>query len=166
MVNTLLERARELAELVLDPELPVVSIGDLGMIRDVDIVDATVIVSLTPTYPACPAIDVIGERIESTLRDAGMPDVRVHVKLSPPWTSEWITAAGRLKLTEAGVAPPRSLAQRAGPIPLTLSVRRGVTCPRCASDDTTESARYGATACTALQRCNACGEPFEYVKEI
>lgn len=167
MVRALVvESARELAEQIVDPELPAVTIGELGMIRDVTIVGDDVLVTLTPTYAACPAISIIEEMIGRALRAGGYRSVRVQRQLSPPWSSDWISAIGRDKLAAAGVAPPAMRPRSTGPIPLTLTTRRDVPCPRCGSTDTVELAPFGATACTSLQRCRACREPFEYVKEV
>jgi ring-1,2-phenylacetyl-CoA epoxidase subunit PaaD len=152
---------------VPDPELPMLTIGDLGILRSVDVADQAVTVTITPTYLGCPALAEIRQDIRGRLSQAGYADVTVCTALSPPWTSDWISAAGRWKLAAAGVAPPVPAPQRTGPIPLTLTApSRVVTCPHCGSAATERRAAFGATACRALYRCTACDEPFEYVKEI
>ncbi|MEV0172051.1 1,2-phenylacetyl-CoA epoxidase subunit PaaD [Streptomyces sp. NPDC050803] len=165
MVTTLLD-ARRLAEEVPDPELPMLTLADLGVLRGVEETDdGTVVVSLTPTYSGCPAMAEMRADVAARLRDAGYPRVEIRTVLSPPWTSDWITPAGRRKLAEYGIAPPGAAPR--GPVPLTLSpTRRTVPCPRCGSADTEETSRFAATSCKALWRCRACREPFEYVKEI
>ncbi|MBD0840613.1 MULTISPECIES: 1,2-phenylacetyl-CoA epoxidase subunit PaaD [unclassified Streptomyces] len=165
MVTTLLD-ARHLAEQVPDPELPMLTLADLGVLRGVEETDdGTVVVSLTPTYSGCPAMAEMRADVAARLRDAGYARVEIRTVLSPPWTSDWITPAGRRKLAEHGIAPPGAAPR--GPVPLTLSpTRRTVACPRCGSADTEETSRFAATSCKALWRCRACREPFEYLKEI
>ncbi|MFC8244867.1 1,2-phenylacetyl-CoA epoxidase subunit PaaD [Streptomyces chartreusis] len=169
MVTTLLDarRARHIAEDVPDPELPMLTLADLGVLRDVALTeDGTVVASLTPTYSGCPAMAEMRADVAARLRDAGYARVEIRTVLDPPWTSDWITPAGRRKLTEHGIAPPGP-APRGGPVALVLSpTRHAVTCPRCGSGDTEETSRFAATSCKALWRCRACREPFEYVKEI
>jgi ring-1,2-phenylacetyl-CoA epoxidase subunit PaaD len=162
-------RARRVAEQVPDPELPMLTLADLGVLREVEVGDdGTVVASLTPTYSGCPAMAEMRAGVAARLRDAGFARVEVRTVLDPPWTTDWITPEGRRKLTEHGIAPPGPAPRHAsGPVPLTLSpARRRVACPRCGSADTEESSRFGATSCKALWRCLACREPFEYVKEI
>ena len=169
MVTTLLDarRARHIADQVPDPELPMLTLADLGVLRDVALTeDGTVVASLTPTYSGCPAMAEMRADVAARLRDAGYARVEIRTVLDPPWTSDWITPAGRRKLTEHGIAPPCP-APRGGPVALVLSpTRHAVTCPRCGSGDTEETSRFAATSCKALWRCRACREPFEYVKEI
>ncbi|MEV8432578.1 1,2-phenylacetyl-CoA epoxidase subunit PaaD [Streptomyces chartreusis] len=169
MVTTLLDarRARHIAATVPDPELPMLTLADLGVLRDVALTeDGTVVASLTPTYSGCPAMAEMRADVAARLRDAGYARVEIRTVLDPPWTSDWITPAGRRKLTEHGIAPPGP-APRGGPVALVLSpTRHAVTCPRCGSGDTEETSRFAATSCKALWRCLACREPFEYVKEI
>jgi ring-1,2-phenylacetyl-CoA epoxidase subunit PaaD len=156
--------ARRVASSVLDPELPLVTVAELGILRDVSLHDGQVAVTITPTYLGCPALHAIEADLRRGLTEAGFPDVTVRVELAPPWTSDAITPEGRRKLAEAGIAPPRP----SGPVPLALTLPRsdGVACPHCGSTDTTRTAAFGPTACKALYRCRACDEPFEYVKEI
>ena len=142
------------------------TIGELGMVRSVRVDGALATVVITPTYPACPAIAVITGMITDALRAGGVGEPQVQVQLSPPWTSEWISSSGRAKLAAAGVAPPQLRAATTGPIPLTLGVATSARCPRCASTSTQQTSPFGPTACTALHRCRACGEPFEAVKAV
>lgn len=161
--------AREIAERVPDPELPMLTLADLGVLRGVTLTeDGTVVADLTPTYSGCPAMAEMRADVAARLRDAGYARVEIRTVLNPPWTSDWITPEGRAKLAEHGIAPPGAAPRRAaGPVPLTLSpIRREVACPRCGSADTEETSRFAATSCKALWRCRACREPFEYVKEI
>ncbi|MFE8015721.1 1,2-phenylacetyl-CoA epoxidase subunit PaaD [Streptomyces antibioticus] len=171
MVTTLpdVRRARDVAEHVPDPELPMLTLADLGVLRSVEIgADGTVVASLTPTYSGCPAMAEMRAAVAARLTAAGYPRVEVRTVLDPPWTTDWITPAGRRKLAEHGIAPPGPAPRHTpGPVPLVLSpVRHAVACPRCGSPDTEETSRFGATSCKALWRCLACREPFEYVKEI
>lgn len=161
-------RARSVAEQVPDPELPMLTLADLGVLRDVELTgDGTVVASLTPTYSGCPAMAEMRADVAARLRDAGYTRVEIRTVLDPPWTSDWITPAGRRKLTEHGIAPPGPAPRNGGPVPLVLSpTRHAVTCPRCGSANTEETSRFAATSCKALWRCRACREPFEYVKEI
>ena len=160
--------AWETAGSVPDPELPMLTIADLGILRDVREDGGTVTVTITPTYSGCPAMREIAADLRWRLEQAGYPDVVVRTALSPAWTTDWITADGRRKLATAGIAPPEAAARRetTGPVPLTLAGRRPVPCPRCGSRDTRETARFSATACKALYQCRACLEPFEHVKEF
>jgi ring-1,2-phenylacetyl-CoA epoxidase subunit PaaD len=161
-------QARAVAASVTDPELPHLTLADLGILRDVRIVKGTVIVEITPTYTGCPAMGVMRADLVHALHSAGFADVEVRTVLSPAWTTDWITADGRRKLAAAGIAPPGNApARSAGPVPLTLEPpRRTVACPLCGSADTEEISEFSATACKALRRCRACREPFEHVKEI
>jgi ring-1,2-phenylacetyl-CoA epoxidase subunit PaaD len=168
-VLTHARRARHIAEQVPDPELPMLTLAELGVLRDVEVTeDGTVVASLTPTYSGCPAMAEMRADVAARLRAAGYARVEIRTALDPPWTSDWITPAGRAKLAEHGIAPPGAAPRRAaGPVPLVLTpVRRVVMCPRCGSADTEETSRFAATSCKALWRCRACLEPFEYVKEI
>lgn len=151
---------RAVLEKVLDPEMPVLTIADLGVLRDVREVDGRVEVTITPTYSGCPAMDVIRADIETALHAAGYPDVVVRTVLAPAWTTEWITEHGRRALAAAGIAPPQPTTQGGGPVPIALSV----PCPQCGSPDTRPQSQFGPTACTALWVCTSCREPFEYVK--
>ena len=160
--------AHEIAAAVPDPELPMVTVADLGILRGVTDEDGRLVVTITPTYSGCPALREIAHDLRHRLSAAGYADVTVRTALAPAWSSDWITADGRRKLRAAGIAPPRPAPARQGPVPLTLTGTRRdpVPCPRCGSADTTQTAAFGATACKALFRCEACREPFEHVKAI
>ncbi|PZF98722.1 1,2-phenylacetyl-CoA epoxidase subunit PaaD [Micromonospora endophytica] len=155
--------AREAAAAVVDPEIRVVTIADLGILRDVEEDPATgrVVVTITPTYTGCPAMDVIRADIRHRLAAAGHRDVEVRTVHSPAWSTDWISDAGRAKLAAAGIAPPAPV-RRDGVVPLTLAVR----CPRCGSPETAQLSRFGSTACKALWRCRACSEPFDHLKAL
>jgi ring-1,2-phenylacetyl-CoA epoxidase subunit PaaD len=159
-------RARALAACadVPDPELPVVTIADLGILRDVTVDDAgRVEVVVTPTYSGCPATEVIRADVVAALQDAGFADVVVRTTLSPAWTTDWITEDGRRKLSEHGIVPPSGVAvalAAGAPVGVALSVR----CPQCGSPDTVLVSRFGATACQAMYRCARCLEPFDSIK--
>ena len=159
---------RAVAETVTDPELPTMTLADLGVLRDVQVRDGTVVVDITPTYSGCPAMGVMRADLLHALHAAGFDDVEVRTVLFPPWSTDWISDEGRRKLASAGIAPPGKAAERpAGPVPLQLGPsRRSAACPLCGSPDTEELSEFGATACKALRRCRSCREPFEHVKEI
>jgi ring-1,2-phenylacetyl-CoA epoxidase subunit PaaD len=154
----------------LDPELPMLTVADLGILREVERCGDTVVVTITPTYSGCPALPEIAADLRHRLRAAGFAQVEVRTRLAPAWTSDWITADGRRKLAQAGIAPPGPASRPPGPVPLKLLTGPpggpAVTCPRCGSRRTTRTAQFGATACKALYRCETCREPFEYLKEI
>ncbi|WP_432073323.1 1,2-phenylacetyl-CoA epoxidase subunit PaaD [Streptomyces wuyuanensis] len=153
---------RRLAGSVPDPELPVLSLEELGVLRGVQILGpGRVEVELTPTYTGCPAIESMAADIERVLHEHGVAEVSVVKVLSPAWSTDDITADGRRKLAEFGIAPPRPSAVD-GPVPLTLTVR----CPHCGSTDTELLSRFSSTACKALRRCAACREPFDHFKEL
>jgi ring-1,2-phenylacetyl-CoA epoxidase subunit PaaD len=149
-----------------DPELPTLTLADLGILRDVREDGDTVVATITPTYSGCPAMHEISHDLRHRLQRAGFRDVQIRTQLAPAWSSDWITAEGRAKLTAAGIAPPSGAAHRGGPIPLTLGRPAPVPCPRCGSRRTSRTAAFGATACKALHRCEDCREPFEAVKPI
>lgn len=154
---------REVVAAVPDPELPMITIADLGVLRDVSVdEDGHIEVVITPTYSGCPAMDAIRSDIEQRLASNGWHDATVTLSLSPAWTTDWITTAGRVALENAGIAPPKDDASSAGPVPVPLSVR----CPQCGSADTREVSRFGSTACKALWTCRVCREPFDHVKAI
>jgi len=153
---------------VVDPELPMLTLAELGIVREVRESGDQVVVSITPTYSGCPAMEAIRDDIVSALRGAGFERASVRTVLSPAWTTDWISATGRAKLAAAGIAPPGVAPRRgAGPIPLTLGLpRESVACPRCGCAETEQIAAFSATACRELRRCPRCREPFEHVKEI
>ncbi|CAM3138475.1 phenylacetate-CoA oxygenase subunit PaaJ [Mycobacterium intermedium] len=163
-----LELARQAAAEVRDPELPMLTLADLGVLRDVCCRHGRIVVTITPTYSGCPAMSAIRADVAKALSAAGFADAEIRTTLSPAWSSDWITATGRRKLARHGIAPPGAAPARSkGPIPLTLKTRRhAVPCPRCASADTEPVSEFGATPCKALHRCRSCREPFERVKEI
>jgi ring-1,2-phenylacetyl-CoA epoxidase subunit PaaD len=168
MVTAVRVEARAVAETVTDPELPMLTLADLGVLRDVRTERGTVVVEITPTYTGCPAMGVMRADLVQALREAGYPEVDVRTVLAPPWSTDWISSDGRRKLAEAGIAPPGSAPARpSGPVPLQLGPTvRALSCPLCGSADTEELSPFGATACKDLHRCRGCGEPFEHVKEL
>jgi ring-1,2-phenylacetyl-CoA epoxidase subunit PaaD len=162
-------RARAIAAAVPDPELPQLTLADLGILREVRAEAGRIVVALTPTYSGCPALSEMRDDLARRLITAGFADVEIRTVLSPAWTTDWITAEGRRKLAAAGIAPPGPAPRRpaSGPVPLTLTTGRpGLPCPVCGSADTALTAAFSATACKDLYRCQACAEPFEHVKEI
>lgn len=148
-------------EAVPDPEIPVISVVDLGIVRDVAWKGDQLIVSVTPTYSGCPATAVIAIDIEEAIRRRGVSDVRIETRLSPPWTTDWISKAGREKLKSYGIAPPvdgaRCAAELLSPI---------IECPHCGSMATEQVSRFGSTPCKAHWRCRDCLEPFDYFKSF
>lgn len=165
MVNATVT-AWDVAAATPDPELPMVTIGDLGILRAIDENPGRVVVTITPTYSGCPAMREISADVAHRLRAAGFADVEVRTALAPPWTTDWITEAGHRKLAAAGIAPPGAARPATVPVPLTLGRRSVVRCPHCGSDDTVQDTPFGATACKSLHRCQACREPFEAVKPL
>jgi ring-1,2-phenylacetyl-CoA epoxidase subunit PaaD len=158
-----LARARAAAEAVVDPEIPVLTIADLGVLRDVRLAEGgKVEVMVTPTYSGCPAMNMIAFEVETAVERAGLGRPKVTTVLHPAWTTDWLTEAGREKLRAYGIAPPegRASGRRA------LFGEEHVACPHCGSRDTERLAEFGSTACKALWRCRACREPFDYFKCI
>ncbi len=146
---------------VPDPEVPVVTIEDLGILRNVELVDGKAVVTITPTYSGCPAMDTISADVTTALDEAGYPDAEVKLVLSPAWTTDWMSEVGKRKLEEYGIAPPTGKsAVNDGPIMIQMAVK----CPQCHSLNTREVTRFGSTACKALYTCNDCLEPFDYFK--
>lgn len=155
------QAAWRIAASVPDPEVPVLTIEDLGVLRAVEVDGTAVHVDITPTYSGCPAMDTIRDDVVLALTAAGFDEVFVHLVLSPAWTTDWMTQAGKTKLAEYGIAPPSGRAAvSTGPTRLALSVR----CPRCGSLDTREVSHFGSTSCKALFECRACLEPFDHFK--
>ena len=145
---------------VRDPEIRVLTIADLGILRGVEVaVDGRVTVTVTPTYTGCPAMDVIRRDIVAAAHAAGAAEVEVRTELSPPWSTDWISETGRAKLAAAGTAPPPATVA-----PGRTMLRLTMRCPRCGSPDTEELSRFGSTACKSLWRCRSCREPFDSIK--
>jgi ring-1,2-phenylacetyl-CoA epoxidase subunit PaaD len=153
-------RAWAAAASVTDPEIPVLTIADLGVLRAVEAEGDKALAVITPTYSGCPAMNMIAFEVELALRRAGFAEVEVTTVLQPAWTTDWLSPEGRRKLQEYGIAPPvgRSGGRRA------LFGETEVACPHCGSGDTERIAEFGSTACKALYRCRACKEPFDYFK--
>ena len=169
-VDAALERAREALEQVPDPEIPVVSIRELGILRDVRRADdGSIEVVITPTYSGCPAMSQIAEDVAHALDVAGLEPYRVETVLTPAWTTDWITDDARAKLRAYGIAPPAGQCGSGGAVaerPLTFFAQplAAPVCPRCGSAHTERLAQFGSTACKALYRCVDCREPFDYFK--
>lgn len=161
-----LDRARAVAAAVPDPEVPVLTVEDLGILRAVDIVDGRVRVTVTPTYSGCPAVEAIAREITARLVTAGFADCEVATTLTPAWSTAWMSQEGRRKLEAFGIAPPTGRDAGSGgargAVPLTLSVR----CTRCGSRRTRELSRFGSTACKSLWVCSDCAEPFDHFKDF
>ena len=147
---------------VPDPEIPAISVTELGIVREVRHENDALTVVVTPTYSGCPATEVIEAAIRAALREAGAQDVRIETRLFPAWTTDWLTPAAAQKLRAYGIAPPQPAA---GAQPLRF-VPPAPACPRCGAKHTERLSEFGATACKALYRCNACREPFEYFKPL
>jgi ring-1,2-phenylacetyl-CoA epoxidase subunit PaaD len=152
----------KILEEVTDPEIPVLTISDLGILRDVSIDDqGKIFVYITPTYNGCPAMDMISVNIKSSLQEYGHTDIEIITLIEPVWTTDWITDAGRKKLMEYGISPP---AQKSTDHSFLTGASPEVICPQCKSSDTILISRFGSTACKALYKCNECLEPFDYFK--
>ena len=163
-------RAWEVLDGVLDPEVPAVSVRDLGIVRDVRLAGDALEVVLTPTYSGCPAAEVIEHDVLAAIAAAGLGPAHVTLQRAPAWTTDWITAQGRARLLAYGIAPP-------GPLPVgtevplrfmprTHTAAPALACPRCGSLQTERLSAFGSTACKALYRCMACREPFEHFKPL
>jgi len=153
------QRAWEAAASVVDPEIPVLTIDDLGVLREVELVGDRVEVAITPTYSGCPAMNMIAIEIELALERAGFRDASVRTVLSPAWTTDWMSEEGRRKLRDYGIAPPQAAGGRRA-----LFGVAEVACPQCGSIETEQLAEFGSTSCKALWRCISCREPFDYFK--
>ena len=153
------QRAWDVAASVVDPEIPVLTIADLGVLRDITVDEGRVEVTITPTYSGCPAMNMITLEIELALEREGFRDSKVRTVLAPAWTTDWMSEEGRRKLGEYGIAPPQPANSRRA-----LFGKDEVACPQCGSDDTEVLSEFGSTACKALWRCKACREPFDYFK--
>jgi ring-1,2-phenylacetyl-CoA epoxidase subunit PaaD len=147
-----LERAREIAAGIVDPEIPVLTIADLGILRDVRVEEGRIVVSITPTYSGCPALARIEDDLTAALDEAGLDDFEIRVVHNPAWTTDWISGEGVEKLRRFGIAPPAPTGE--------------ARCPRCDSGSAAMLSWFGATACKALMVCSTCGEPFEHFKEF
>lgn len=157
--SELRRRAWDAAASVVDPEIPVLTIVDLGVLREVSLDGDHVEVAITPTYSGCPAMNMIALEIEIALERAGFHHPKVRTVLSPAWTTDWMSEEGRRKLRAYGIAPPQASSSRR-----TLFGEQAVTCPQCGSDKTELLSEFGSTSCKALWRCKACREPFDYFK--
>ncbi len=146
----------QILETVCDPEVPVLTIADLGIIRDIKIHDDTIEVIITPTYTGCPAMDMIAMNIKLALIENGYPKVKVTSVLAPAWTTDWMSEEGKRKLKSYGIAPPHSRSDETSD--------RVIKCPQCNSSNTKCISEFGSTACKALYQCNDCKEPFDYFK--
>ncbi len=151
-----LKEIYKILEQVSDPEIPVLTITDLGIVREVLLAEGKIEIIITPTYTGCPAMDMIAMQIRIALIAAGFYSVKVTSTLSPSWTTDWITDVGKQKLLEYGIAPPKGNADN--------PPSDGVSCPHCSSNDTKLISAFGSTACKALYKCEACKEPFDYFK--
>jgi ring-1,2-phenylacetyl-CoA epoxidase subunit PaaD len=162
-----LDHARAVAASVTDPEMPMLTLEDLGVLRSVTLEpENRVVVTITPTYSGCPAMATMRDDLVHRLQVAGFEAV-VRVSLTPAWSSDWITPGGRRALAEHGISPPLAAPEAAGPVVISLlPTRRALTCPRCGSGEVDLSSEFGPTACRAMYRCTTCLEPFEHVKEI
>jgi ring-1,2-phenylacetyl-CoA epoxidase subunit PaaD len=153
------QRAWDVAARVVDPEIPVLTIADLGVLREVTLRDGQVEVAVTPTYSGCPAMNMIALEIELALEREGFARPKVRTVLSPAWTTDWMSEDGRRKLSEYGIAPPEPASSRRA-----LFGVQAVACPQCGSEDTELLSEFGSTSCKALWRCKRCREPFDYFK--
>jgi len=157
--NNLRQRAWDAAASVVDPEIPVLTIADLGVLREVSVSDGRVEVAITPTYSGCPAMNMIALEIELALEREGFSKPKVRTVLSPAWTTDWMSEDGRRKLKQYGIAPPIASRSRRA-----LFGVQEVPCPQCGSNDTELLSEFGSTSCKALWRCKSCREPFDYFK--
>lgn len=156
-------RIWEALEAVSDPEIPVLSVVDLGVIRDVSVDDLQATVTITPTYSGCPAMSYIEMMVRDAVLQAGFDSVEVKTVLAPAWTTDWLSESGREKLRGIGIAPPAESSTSKQSL---LGIAPVVACPRCGSEETEILSEFGSTACKALYRCKSCAEPFDYFKCI
>jgi len=154
--NINLDQVKAILATVPDPEVPVLTLQDLGIIRDVEIIDNTINITLTPTYMGCPATVAIRKMVSDTLTDAGYPEPLLHENLFPAWTTDWISDEGKEKLKKFGIAPPNPSKNN--------GINKPKDCPICQSKNTELVSQFGSTACKSLYRCLDCKEPFEYFK--
>lgn len=146
-------------ETVCDPEVPVLTILDLGVVRNVEINEGEVTITITPTYTGCPAMGMIEMNIKAAMEEAGFANTKIKMVLAPAWTTDWLSEAGKQKLKAYGIAPPQTKARIE-----TLLEDVDVNCPLCDSNNTTKISDFGSTACKALYKCDSCLEPFDYFK--
>lgn len=158
-----LGRCWSLLETVYDPEIPVLSVVDLGMIRGVDVNENQIVVRLTPTYSGCPATQMLQTQISEVFTQNNLSPVKVVVDLSEAWTTDWLTQKGKQKLAKYGIAPPNGKAHLCGSH---IALQDGIGCPHCQSTNTVLLSEFSSTACKALYRCQSCLEPFDYFKCI
>ena len=164
LIKHCIDRCWETLEQVSDPEIPVLSVIDLGMIRGVELTaNNDITVKLTPTYSGCPATDILKDEITKAFQAQGLVPVNVVVDLSEVWTTDWMSEAGKMKLQLYGIAPPQGSAQHCG---THVALTNGVPCPRCQSHQTRLLSEFSSTACKALYQCQDCLEPFDYFKCI
>ena len=160
------QKAWSIASTVCDPEIPVLTIADLGILRHVEVIeDLKIRVTITPTYSGCPAMDAIRDDLKIAFAKEGYVSTEVQLVLAPAWTTDWMTESGKAKLQEYGIAPPSGKAAaggHSGPVRLNLAVK----CPQCSSLNTKELTRFGSTSCKALYVCQDCKEPFDYFKVL
>ena len=154
--------ALEILERVMDPEVPVLSVVELGVVREVEVLDGTVTVTLTPTYSGCPAMHLMEEEIRTALTEAGFEEVVLRTVYAPAWTTDWLSEGAREKLRAYGIAPPGAMT--AEPLVQLGRPVRTVACPFCGSPNTSTASEFGATACKSLHVCHACRQPFEHFK--
>ena len=159
-----IEAARAVLAAIPDPEIPVISITELGIVREVKVHGATVEVTITPTYSGCPAMHAIEEDVVARLREAGFSAVSVRTALAPAWTTDWIEEAARERMREWGIVPPQP--SRGLDAHRVHIFSRSIACPRCASANTERLSEFGSTACKAMYRCIDCREPFDYFKPL
>ncbi len=152
----------DLLDAVKDPEVPALSLWDLGVLREIERNGEQIVVTITPTYSGCPAMNAMAEDIAQALNDAGFADVQIKTKLAPAWSSEWMTQEGRRKLRDYGIAPPEDAELDEDG----LTPDAHALCPHCSSRNTRRISEFGSTACKALFQCNDCNEPFDYFKKI
>ncbi len=153
----------EILKSVVDPEIPALTVVDMGIIRDVQQTENGIEVSITPTYSGCPAMEAIGKDIQTALTQKGFQNVTIKSILAPAWTTDWITEEGKRKLLEFGIAPPETGTAEKGVL---FGETKSVKCPRCRSENTLMISNFGSTACKALWKCEDCKEPFDYFKCI
>ncbi len=165
MVNTTqkaeIDKIYKILETIPDPEIPVINVLELGIVRDVDFADGQYVITITPTYSGCPAMEMIEVNIKAGLQENGIDNFTVKTTLTPAWTTDWITDEAKVKLKEYGIAPP---VEKTSDTSWILNEEKTVPCPQCDSTNTKLLSQFGSTACKALYKCNDCLEPFDYFK--